>query len=448
MSKRLFFIYNLLSWLLNLFILRQESSFAEINRPNQQKINADITEAESSLSYDFPSELSRFDLLIETESIPESKLSKILDTINQMDDNYTKAKLLYYVAIRNIQLTEEQEAASILEKCLNIAEKLNNPENKVDLLVAIAQAYGNLNKYNQAQKILILATESANTVKDQLIKGQLLLEITLGYDLTGLEAPTEDLFSQSQTIIEETIKPPPAFPFSELPDTLKLGLAGNINSFRDTTAFVQVTANYYKQWSTNDISLDSILSVSLDTSRTVNNYRPSSLIEIIYRSHIDQKWSFFSDIFIVTNQELFASRNDDEDLTIIATGLVGAGLNLWRGDTPRQFLDVQFGIGPRYEYDFIQFEERENRISPVFGFVLLGRNFQLGRFSVDETFAIVPNINDFGRLTISSDTKVSFLIDNNWSFVNRLFIRSRNPEVFEENPAIEFFFTTGINYQF
>lgn len=37
-------------------------------------------------------------------------------------------------------------------------------------------------------------------------------------------------------------------------------------------------------------------------------------------------------------------------------GLVGASLNLWRGKTPKQFLDVRFGLGGRYEYDFIAIE--------------------------------------------------------------------------------------------
>ena len=396
----------------------------------------------------FFSKLSRAISLIENESISGSKLLKTLDIINHMEDDYTKAKLLYDIAIINIQLRDEQQANSLLIQCLNITQNLNNPKQKIDLLVAVAEAYGKLNEYDRAQEILILATESAYATDEQLIKGQLLLEIALGYELIGLEAPTDDLFTQSQTIIEETFKPSTDFPFSELPDTLKLGVAGNINSFRDTTAFLQVTANYYKQWPTSDISIDSTVSVSFDSSRTVNNYRPSSLIEIGYRSHINQKWNLFSDIFIVTNQDLFASRNDSEDLTIIATGLVGIGLNLWRGDKPRKFLDFQFGIGPRYEYDFIKFEERENRVSPVLGLVLLGRNFQLGKFAVDETFAIIPNIDNFGRSTISSDTKLSFLIDENWSFVNRLFIRNRNPQVFEENPAIDFFFTTGVNYQF
>ena len=120
-----------------------------------------------------------------------------------------------------------------------------------------------------------------------------------------------------------------------------------------------IELNFSKQWSEDDIFVDGNISLDFDSSRTVNTYRPSSLILSVYRNHFNAQWNFFTDLSITTNQDLFSSRNDDEDLTIVGSVYFGAGLNLWRGDLRGEFLDLQLGIGPRYEYDFIDLELRE-----------------------------------------------------------------------------------------
>ncbi|MGB5592473.1 MAG: DUF481 domain-containing protein [Crocosphaera sp.] len=449
MANNLNIIWNLILDLLLMTILwEKKTSLAMANSLSEQAFAVGtLPEISSSLNQPFSESFSSV-LWIASEFEYQSKLSQILDTVNQMEDSSAKVKLLNNIAIKYIRLGEKQKAESILAQSLTIIKSLDDPNTKVNLWLKIAQAYVSLNQDDKAKEILVLATETANRVEDKLTQGRLLLEIALEYDLMGLEKTSEDLWFQSEAIILETLQPSPAFPFTELPSTLSLGLVGNVNSFRDTTAFLGATIDYYKQWSTSDFSFDGDIAVSFDSSRTTNNYRPTSLSEMTYRHHFNETWNFFTDLFVVTNQDLFASRNDDEDLTIVGALLVGAGLNLWRGETPRQFLDAQFGIGARYQYDFVDFEERENEVSPILGFVLLGRNFQLGRLTIDETFAITPSINDFGNLIISSDTKVSFPINENWSLVNRLFIRHRRPEVFEENPALEFYFTTGVDYKF
>ncbi len=36
-------------------------------------------------------------------------------------------------------------------------------------------------------------------------------------------------------------------------------------------------------------------------------------------------------------------------------------------------LDIQFGFNHRYEYDFIYFEERRDRINSILSLVIIGR---------------------------------------------------------------------------
>ena len=209
-----------------------------------------------------------------------------------------------------------------------------------------------------------------------------------------------------------------------------------------------IDINFSKQWSEDDIYISSNTSFDFDSSRTVNNVRPRSLILADYRHHFNAKWSFFTNFFNSTNQSLFASRNDDEDLSIISELFVGSGLNLWRGDSRGEFLDLQLGVGPSYKYDFIDSELRRNQIDPALAIILWGRGFSLGKATLNQTFIIVPPLNDFKDYVITYDTNISFPLSEKWSFNNRLFLRYRNELIFEVNPNWEFFFTTGFDYEF
>jgi hypothetical protein len=211
---------------------------------------------------------------------------------------------------------------------------------------------------------------------------------------------------------------------------------------------VGVDLDFSKQWSENDIFVEGNLSVSYDSSRTNNQYRPGALITSAYRHHFNAKWNFFTDFFTSTNQDLYSSKNDDEDLSITSAIFVGAGLNLWRGDSRGDFLDLQLGIGPRYEYEYIAFELRRNQIKPTLALILLGRGFSIGEAKLNHTFGFVPALNNFDNYIITSDTTLSIPLNQKWSFTNRLFLRYRNQLIFEENPKLEMFFSTGLEYEF
>ena len=166
------------------------------------------------------------------------------------------------------------------------------------------------------------------------------------------------------------------------------------------------------------------------------------------RHHFNAQWNFFTNFFNSTNQNLFSSKNDDEDLVILSEFFVGAGLNLWRGDSRGDFLDLQLGIGPRHEYDYIDSELKRNQIDPALALILTGRGFSIGKAKINHTFLIVPALNDFNNYIITSDTNLSIPLSKKWSFTNRLFARYRNELIFEENPKVEFFFSTGLEYEF
>ncbi len=378
----------------------------------------------------------------------KSRLDQSLEIINKMDDSQHKVILLNDLALSYSQLGNQEKANSILGQSLSIANSFEDLALKVTTINNIAKYYAQIDQKTKAIEILDNTFELVSNIPDKSLQGQLLLEISLKYGKIGEEESAQRLFTQSQEIMAKASQPSTDFPFAETSPTFKLGFSGNVNSLRDTTGFLGVNVDFAKQWSEDNIFFDGNIYVDYDSSRSVNNYRPGSLIISSYRHHFNSQWNFFTNFFNSTNQDLFASKNDDEDLAINATILFGGGLNLWRGDSPSSFLDLQLGVGPRYEYDYIDFEQRRNQISPIIAIILLGRSLPIGGAKLNHSFAIAPALNDFNDYIVFSDSKFSIPLSKKWSFTNRLFARYQNELIFEGNPKVEFFFTTGLEYEF
>ncbi|MGK7877447.1 MAG: tetratricopeptide repeat protein [Xenococcaceae cyanobacterium] len=378
----------------------------------------------------------------------KSRLNRSLEMVNQMDNSQLKVILLNDLALDYAQAGDPEKAIAILEQSLSIAESFEDKALKVTTMNNIAMFYAQIGQKDRAIEILDNSVEITSDVTDKFLQGQLLLDISSKYREIGEEESAQTLFAQSQTIIAEGSQPLPEFPFTETPATFRLGFSGSVNSFRNTTAYVGVELDFAKQWSEDDIFFDGLVALDFDSGRSVNNYRPTALSINVYRHHFNTDWNFFNNVVLTTNQDIFASRNDDGDLSILAATYFGGGYNLWRGDSPREFLDLQIGVGPRYEYDFIEFEQRRNETNPVLGIFLLGRSISIGEAKLNHLAGFIPALNDFDNFILASDTNFSIPLSERWSFMNRLFIRYRNQEIFEENPKVRFLFTTGLEYKF
>jgi tetratricopeptide (TPR) repeat protein len=376
------------------------------------------------------------------------RLEESLEIVQKMDDSQLKVMILNDIALNYANLGNQQKARAILEQSLSICDNLTNIEEKITNMLNIAKSYQQLGAKTKSIEILNDAIKLTNRIEDKTLQGQLLLQISLKYEEIGVKELAQNIFEKGQTVIAETSKPQAEFPFKETPSTFKLGISGSINSFRDTTALLGFDIDFAKQWSEDDIFIDGSVYLDYDSSRSVNNYRPSSLLRTYYRHHFNSKWSFFTDFFNSTNQSFYSSKNDDEDLVIVNQLFVGPSLNLWRGDSRGDFLDVGLGIGPRYEYDYIDLEERRNQIVPTFGILFFGRGISLGEAKLNHSLGFIPALNDLNNYIISGDTTLSFPLTENWFFNNRLFVRYRNELIFEDNPKLEFYFSTGLQYQF
>jgi tetratricopeptide (TPR) repeat protein len=367
--------------------------------------------------------------------------------IEKLEDSHLKVTLLNQLAISYAKLDNPDQAFAILGRSLSIAQSFDDITFHVTALTDIAKYYAQIGHQQEAIKILDRSVQIARSVKDKQQQGQLLLHLSFSYRAIGDNTKPDTLLSQSQAIISSADSPDTEYPFSDTTSIVKLGFSGWVRSFRETKALVGIDFDLYQQWKRDDVFIDASIFADYNSSRSINTFRPGSLTFTFYRHHLSQRWSLFADLFGATNQSLLSSRTDDEDLTLIAEGYAGLGYNLWRGDSPRNFLDLQLGVGPRYEYDFVDLDQKRNELNPALAIILWGRGISLGKAHIDTILSLNPTLNRFSNYDIVSDTQLSVPLGRKWSLSNRLFLRYRNELIFEQNPKLLFFFTTGLKYE-
>ncbi|MEB3228967.1 MAG: hypothetical protein VKJ27_11355 [Synechocystis sp.] len=370
------------------------------------------------------------------------------DVLRKMPVSAFKAQLLVSLAIQSYKNGDRPTAINYLDQAQTIAAVLTDPTEKVTTLIRLVEVYNELRDSDTVQALLTAARLTINAQDSLQRRSELLLTLSLAYEeLNDLQKAQETL-QESIALLQAEQELTAQYPFKEEPLDASIGLSGQFNSYRDTTAFIGINVDVYKQWEKEDLAVDGTFYIDYDSSRSVNNFRPGSLSTLVYRDHLNDDWSFFVNTFISTNQDLYASSNNDEDLEIIAVSYLGAGLNLWRGKTPKQFLDFQMGLGPRYEHSYVNFDQVANQIAPVLGLILYGRGFEIGKIAVDSTFYVSPVLSNFNRWIIGSDSRFNIPLGAHWSFTNRLFVRYQSEPIVIDTPNIDVFLSTGVEYTF
>lgn len=384
-----------------------------------------------------------------------SSIDNNYKSILSMDDSPLKVMILTNLALKYARQNNQKKALKILAKAQQVSLQLTDNYQQIVSLTQVAQTYGEINnresvntKCHYAIASLNLAKEKTKQIKDKSLQASLLLNIALEYEKLGEIEIANNIYQQSQIIQTQISQPQPEFPFEQTPTKFQIGLLANVNSFRKTTATFGFDVNYEKQWEISDIFVNGTAFIGYDSDRTFNKFRPTGLVNSVYRYHFDKDWSFFTNTLITANQDFFASQNDDDDLSILGNLLLGGGYNLWRGETPNNSVDLQIGLGSIYEYDFFDGEKRRNQLSPALGILLQSRGLKLGNAELNHILAIIPALNDLENYTITSDSNLSIPLSEKWSFTNRLFVRYRNQLIYENNPKVQFFFSTGVKYTF
>jgi hypothetical protein len=229
---------------------------------------------------------------------------------------------------------------------------------------------------------------------------------------------------------------------------VKLGFALSGTTFRDDTAVGAINMDYYKQGAHEDLEIDLAAALSYDSSRSENTFRPNGLGVLVFRRHLDAKWNLFFGQLATVNNDTFSSRNDDNDLSILTASLIGAGYNLWRGEKPSSFVEVQIGAGARYEYEKLDSAEIVNEAAPNLAVILRARELKLSRLRLNQTVSVGSLMDEWSNVFMWSTTSIQLPLSERWSWTNTLLLRYRTQPVDKDDPNLNASFATGLTYTF
>lgn len=239
-----------------------------------------------------------------------------------------------------------------------------------------------------------------------------------------------------------------SYPFTEGPGRLKAGLGVSGASFDETTLRANANISFFKPWPRQDVSANGLFILDYDSGRDVNRTRPNLTSLIVYRYHLDGKWSLFLNNLSSVNSGVFASSTDDEDTSVLSSSYAGLGLNLWRGKSTDQFLDLQFGVGARYAYDEIDFKVERNELSPAVALILFGRGIKVGAATLSPSVAVGLGSDRLDEFVIYSDVNLSLPISKRWAWDSRIVARYTTDPVTNQVPNLNFQYITGFTYTF
>ena len=400
----------------------------------------------------------------ESETMPaepparEKRWREELDLVMAMADTRPKALLLLDLVETCLAALCGMAPDALLDQAARIVERQEVGDARISDRIRIARLLSQLEQPQRAQQALAMAQRetrlhyAANTKAARTRRAQLLLQISLAYDAIEAPAaadslPAEELLVESRSLLRDPIGPEP-FPFQERRTHLELGLGAGGNSFTDTTVRADFSVDLYKQWPRQDVYLDGLFALDYDSSRSVVNGRPIGIATFIYRHHLSPKWNLFYDHLLAVNSSGFAVGDDDEDLTALTASYAGAGLNLWRGEHPGSFLDLQLGLGPRYEYDYVDFEPRKDKFGVGLGLILVGREIPIGGSKLAILFGAGSYLDDWSDGFALLDTTLDVPLSRRWSWSNSFVLRYRSNTVVEQNPNLNVLFSSGFTFTF
>ncbi|QEY32690.1 DUF481 domain-containing protein [Synechococcus sp. RSCCF101] len=322
----------------------------------------------------------------------------------------------------------------------------------VRLRIALARAEHRLGNDGQAQEDLQAAAseveKSASGARaiSREEQAQLLLELSLANQAIGeSEVGSEQLATSQALLHQDTTE---AFPFAEQPLDLAVGAGLSGSSFIDTSATLTVSLDGYKQWPRQDLYLTGIYGGGYDSDRDVKRIQPFAESILIYRYHLNPGWHLMAGNLTALNSSTFAAQDDDDDLTLVTQTVAGIGRNLWRGDDPSSFIDLQLGVGPRYDYDSINFEELQNDVKPSLALLLVGRDVPVGAARLSPLLGVASDISDITDTYLLLDTSLRIPITQRLAWDTRAVLRYRSKTVVESNPNVNAIFSTGLRFSF
>ncbi len=215
-------------------------------------------------------------------------------------------------------------------------------------MLALAAYYIETDQPDQAAALLSDSVTRANAIANKTSRASRLTAIALAYNQIKRLELANQLIAQSQDLLNQAAR---RFPFQPHPLQGTFGFSASASIFDTTTALLGFNGNSINN---GRLVTSRLMAISRWILITVNQLRPGGYIALNYRRHTNRKWQYFADLLVQLNNGFLSSSLDHSDTSSSGVLVAGKSLNLWRGKSPQQFLDLQIGVGASYVSDNLQ----------------------------------------------------------------------------------------------
>lgn len=345
-----------------------------------------------------------------------------------------KATVLSEIALRYVNLGEDFQANSILSQALEAVEAIEDDAEKASVLTAIALNTAEMGQTVRANDILSQALEIANTIEDGEVQGSLFTEIALAYADLGQPDISRELVS----FLPGLTPVPLDTPLEPTPWQGGLFVSSQLFSGNKTINTLIVGSQLGRQWSRDELNFGLVFLNSFDNSRVApeeeNQIRGEFNSE--YRYHPSDR-----QYYVISSGLL---KDELSDINFRADTYLGSGINLWRGEEPNQALDMQLGLGVRYD-DAV---EQDSEVDfPVAEYKLSYKDIFFANLTFNQALSFQLSLDNTDDYIAEAATIISVPLSDRWSLNNGAYM------IYESEPAgdttnFRVNVDTGIQYNF
>lgn len=374
-----------------------------------------------------------------TPSLPPNQeiFDDSLELIEQIEDAEVKTQMLLNAAKRSHKTNESEITIQLLNKALESSQGIAEPTSQIFLMMDIAMLYAELDDLDQTAVILDEVYGKIQQLTDTSLKATLLIDLANNYHQIGNLEAANTILTEAETVVTEAKNPPPIFPFQPLPFQGSIRLGTNLFFARDNLANVSFRVEATKRWARDELDFYFRLFNSFDDSRPSGDENRLILDSVVeYKRYLNARQFLFLNVGYL--------QDDFSDIDNRFSYFTGIGLNLWRGASENEKLDMQFGIGDLFQNSNIRNQEAG---FPVFQYAIVYRDLFFIDWQFEQFFVLELPVRNTANYFIDSVTRLSIPTIYNWYVFTSLdfrYVGIAGPN----NPNLETRFITGIEYNF
>lgn len=364
-------------------------------------------------------------------------LNHSLELIEGLENPELKTKIFINSAKRAAESGDLEKTLDLLKQALESSEEVSQKTAQIFLLLDIAGLYGQVNQFAQVMTILDEVRVKIKQLDDLSLQATFLVELANRYHQINNDETTAEILAEAQTALASVRNPPPDFPFQPSPFDGSVRVGGEIFIAENEFSTLNVRVQGSKLWARNEVDFYVRFVNSFDNSRPSDN-QTRILIDAVsdYRYYLSEGNFLFLQIGYLESD----FSNTDSRFSYFT----GVGFNLFRGDTSKERLDMQLGIGDLVQNSTIKSVENN---FPALQYSVIYKDLFLADWEFEQYFVLEFPVRNTPDYFIEAISQVSIPALANWSVFSALSFTYFGITA-PDNPNLETRFTTGLEYNF